>query len=155
MAVATAPKKTEALKSDQIEQRPLLAKPDGYYRVTLQLGSRGSYRIAGRCFSGHLRSLRNNPDGKGVIADHVPVVHESVGPVTGHELNGLIQSQNEWVDRHKRRQPFGQVDHQIVVLDYQPTDEVPKDRMNTQFMLIKHLIDAAVDSKISALTGAK
>lgn len=115
------PAVVEIVKSDKIQKIGKESYVDNskFYKVTLQIGAQASYKN----YAGRKRRVENT--GSSIVHNHEPAIHITE-PISGNEVNGLISTHNAWVDRWMKRHVHGTLDRQILVLNWEPTNDVPK-----------------------------
>ena len=148
---------TNALTVNEVEE--LQYVDNLAYRCVLQFGSRRRWRNLSPGEDVRVKGSEKR-DGRSMTWEyqHVPAVHE-YGPISGRVLNGLISSHNSWLRKNRDMVVGGEVQHQLVVVDHQETDEqVPGaagafgDR---ELGLIKAMVESTVKSVLSAQGTSK
>jgi len=156
--VAVAEREIPAVKSDEVKPVPLLPRVDEtkFYMVTLQFGQNQSWAPNNRIYKGQKR--KRVPTGPGEFSFvHDPVVVSPEESFTGSIVNGLIQKHNEWIEKHRTREQFGQPDFQLLVLDVVETDQIPvsQQRAMANGLVPIHLIESVARKIFEDLTPSK
>lgn len=146
MPVAEMP---EALRSEDVKEKEYVDE-DAYYYVDLQFGSRASWRN----MQGRARPVV--PQGGNKLNHvHDPKVYRHCGPYDGNTVNGLISGHNDWVKIHRLRKDSdyrGQVDRQLLVLNVEPTDDLPANLSKTGAIPVS-MLKSFIDEQIKAAIG--
>lgn len=146
----------QPIASDDAERLDYVADGKNYF-VTLQMGGNASW---GK-YTGKKRFRQHLPNGMTATPAYEPVVHHRIGPYTGHIVNGLISSHNEWVADYNRKQGRdgekwkGQVDRQLLVLETEETNELPAEtrRATSSLNAFQSMIEGIVKQQVSDVLG--
>lgn len=120
-------KPLEANKFQPIELSTVNRKQN--YYIALQFGSMARWRK----YSGRPRKVQATATPGKVDRIHDPKVVYVEEPLSGKEVQGLIQSHNDWIElnRMKNHDDWrGHVDRQIMVLAFEPTTDLPPELKN-------------------------